>query len=383
MPPLRRRLLILGISCAALGVATMVLAPRVRSLAVLLDLGGRHSGLRQWLPVRQAPVSQRDIEIPTRQGPLPARVYAPDSPRRTLAVFPGAHTGGVDEPRLVTFSRRLASAGYVVVSVPLPDLRAFRITPRTTDDIEDASRWIAASALAHGRPIGLVGVSFAGGLSLVAAGRPSLQDHVAAVFSVGGHGDLPRTLHSLCGEDPLNAGVPVAHVYALGVLLHSVTLKVVPPEQVARLAQATTRFLEALALPPEQGNPLLDELRADTRLWPDPTASIVHRILDGDAAGLCRVLTPHIDEMAGDPALSPERSPVTQVPVFLLHGADDRLIPSTETPRLAAALQQRGHAKVRWLVTPAISHAELNPSLGPGPIWELVQFWTAMFDALQ
>jgi acetyl esterase/lipase len=382
MPPkLRRRLLIIGISCAALGVAAVTIAPRLRSLAMLLDLSGRHSSLRHWLPVRQAAVREHDVEIPTRHGILAARVYAAESPQRALAVFPGVHTGGVDEPRLATFSRRLASAGYLVVSVPLPDLRAFRITPRTTDQIEDASRWIAESPLAHGRAIGLVGVSFAGGLSLVAAGRPSLQSRIAAVFSVGGHGDLPRTLHSLCVEDSVNAG-PVAHVYALGVILHSVTPRVVPPDQVGQVEHATTRFLAALAQPPAVGDPLLAQLRDETRSLPEPASSVVRHMLDADAAGLCRLLSPHINDVAGDPALSPERSPPARAPVFLLHGEDDRLIPTTETPRLAAALREQGHRDVRWLVTPAISHAELKTALPAGAIWNLVQFWTAMLDAL-
>ena len=378
-----RRLLLTVVACAAIGIAAIVVGPRIRSLAVLLDLGGRHSTLRQWLPVRQAAVTHRDLDIPSRHGPLPARVYEPDQGfRRTLVVFPGVHSGGVDEPRLVTFSRRLASAGYVVVSIPLPELRAFRITPRTTDAIEDASSWIADSSFARGQSIGVVGVSFAGGLALVAAGRPSLRDRLAAVLSVGGHGDLPRTFHSLCGEDPLNAGAPVAHVYALGVVLHGVTLKVAPPDQVDRVASATTRFLQALAEPPAVGDPLLAELRVETQSWPEPAASIVRLMLDGNGAGLCRLLSPHIDDVAGDPALSPERSPATRAPVFLLHGEDDRLIPSTETARLAAVLRREGHRDVRWLVTPAISHAELKTSLPPRAIWDLVQFWAAMFDAL-
>ena len=40
--------------------------------------------------------------------------------------------------------------------------------------------------------VGIVGISFAGGLSIVAAGRPSIRDKVAFVVSFGGHGDLPR-----------------------------------------------------------------------------------------------------------------------------------------------------------------------------------------------
>jgi hypothetical protein len=43
-----------------------------------------------------------------------------------------------------------------------------------------------------------MGISFAGGLSVVAAGRPALRDHVAYVFSFGGHGDMQRVLRYLC-----------------------------------------------------------------------------------------------------------------------------------------------------------------------------------------
>ena len=49
-----------------------------------------------------------------------------------------------------------------------------------------------------GSPVGLMGISFSGGLSIVAAGRPTLRDRVAYVFSFGGHDDLPRVLRYLC-----------------------------------------------------------------------------------------------------------------------------------------------------------------------------------------
>ena len=64
--------------------------------------------------------------------------------------------------------------------------------------------WLSSDAgLAPDRKVGLMGISFSGGFSVVAAGRPSMADRVAFVFSFGGHADLPRVLRYLCtGVEP-------------------------------------------------------------------------------------------------------------------------------------------------------------------------------------
>ena len=121
-------------------------APYVRSAAFILDLSGTGGWARRLMPVRVRPVTTRDVQVPTRYGDEAARVYEPaGGSTRSLIVFPGVHAGGIDEPRLVAFSRRLASTGANVLSMPLPDLREFRITPQSTDVIEDATLWLAAN----------------------------------------------------------------------------------------------------------------------------------------------------------------------------------------------------------------------------------------------
>ena len=66
--------------------------------------------------------------------------------------------------------------------------------------IEDAATGWHSADRAHrprDRRLGLMGISFAGGLSVV-AGRRGMGDRAAWVLSFGGHGDLPRTLRYLC-----------------------------------------------------------------------------------------------------------------------------------------------------------------------------------------
>ena len=175
-----RRRVAWALAAVALALAALAyaLAPYARSAAFVADLAGVDVWWRPLLPIRPRSVTTRDLIIPTRHGPIHSRLYEPDAaPLGNLAVYPGIHAGGVDEPRLATFARRLAASGVRVITVPLPDLRVYRIRTASTDAIEDTASWMTKDPrVAPSGRVGLVGISFAGGLALVAAGRPALRD---------------------------------------------------------------------------------------------------------------------------------------------------------------------------------------------------------------
>ena len=113
--------------------------------------------------------------------------------------------------------------------------------------IEDAGRWLSQQPrLARDGRIGMMGISFAGGLATVAAGRPALREHVAFVFAFGGHSHFPRVLRFLStGMEPAGlppdgspAGTPVPerhrrpHDYGVAVLLLGLADRCVPAIQV-------------------------------------------------------------------------------------------------------------------------------------------------------
>jgi predicted esterase len=114
----------------------------------------------------------------------------------------------------------------------------------------------------------------------------------------------------------------------------------------------------------------------------EPARSIMNSINNHDVAALGRSLQPFADELAGDPALSPERSPATRAPVFLLQGLGDNVIPPSETPRAAEYLSRKGNQHVRWLVTPALSHVGLEREVGLLDWWRLIRFWQALGETL-
>jgi hypothetical protein len=205
MPPLMRprtrRVTLLSVLGGLLLLALLVVPGYLRGLSLVARASGMKGGaaerIARW---GTGPFSVEDARIPSRHGPLRARVFRPEHLHgRTVLLTPGVHADGIDEPRLVAFARNLAAGGLTVITLELPDLLRYQLTPREPDMIEDAALWVSSRPeLAPEGRVGLMGISFAGGLSVVAAGRPSLADRVAFTFSLGGHGDLSRVLSFLC-----------------------------------------------------------------------------------------------------------------------------------------------------------------------------------------
>jgi len=368
-------------------VATALTLPYAQTAALLVDLGGMHPVWRALLPARVQDVHGADVEVPTRAGRVPVRVYVPErETRHPVLVFPGVHTGGLDEPRLSRLSARLAATGAIVVSAPLPGLRHFEITPAATDTIEDIAAWAAdAPAVGRGRRVGLIGVSFAGGLAIVAAGRPSLADRLTAVVSIGGHGDLPRVLRFLATGELPGHGHRAPNDYAVAVLLVSVADRLVPPAQVDDLRTAMLAFLDAATAVDSQPGvapALFANVSAFAATLPDPAGAVMRDILERRTTAIDRRVLPWLDELGTDPALSPERSPLPTVPMFLIHGAHDAVIPSVEMNLLASHARAAG-ARVHQLETPYLTHATVDGDLPVGDALTIVRFWTRVMAALR
>jgi predicted esterase len=98
-----------------------------------------------------------------------------------------------------------------------------------------------------------------------------------------------------------------------------------------------------------------------------------------DVAHLGPILLPHVAGLGGDPALSPARSPAPSVPVYLLHGTSDNVVPAIESTLMARDLAARGGA-VRVLLTPLITHAEVDRVPTMSAVWRLIDFWAKLLN---
>jgi hypothetical protein len=383
---MRRRLAIVLIVLLALGYFAI---PYARALSLIVRAANMGGTLQAVANNRADAVTiEQQTTIGTRHGNVPARFYRPEGGfDRTVLLVPGIHAMGIDEPRLTALARELAGSGLGVMTMALPDLMRYEITPRSTDVIEDAVASLSQRPeLAPDGRVGIIGISFAGGMSIVAAGRPAIRDRAAFVLSFGGHGDLPRVIKYLCtGEAPHVGGIEIhpPHDYGVAVVLYGATERVVPPEQVEPLREGIRTFLWASQLT------LVDRKKADAtfakardmaKALPEPSATYLKHVNDRNVKALGSVLVPHIADGAAHEAMSPMRAASVPVaPVYLLHGAGDTVIPTVESHLLAAHLRSRD-ADVRVLLSRLITHAETDKSAAATETLKLVSFWASVLQ---
>jgi dienelactone hydrolase len=293
---------------------------------------------------------QRDLFLTSPEGSIRARLYLPKGRRRQAVVLGhGVHYRGIDEPRLVAFARHLAGVGFVVLTPELKDLTDYRVTSEARRVMSRGAEWLGSRGpeTETGR-LGLMGFSFAGGIALLVATDPRFRDRIDHVTSVGGYHDLERTLrYLLTGQESTPEGVRLrpSHDYGLVVLAYQFIDTLVPPDE----SEAARAVLRAwLQENRSRAAALVSERRSAA------TERLYQCLFSEDLEQYSGRIARRLDrERAVLRSLSPSRQ-LSRVAarVYLLHGADDNVIPPSETEWAAAELREaRGLA---WQTPPPL-----------------------------
>ena len=138
------------------------------------------------------PITTHDVSLNTSQGTVRARLYSPlhhpNAP--ALVVLHGVHHLGMDEPRLIAFASAMASCGLRVLTPELSDIKDYHVGANSIATIGDTATWFAQE---NGeRPVGVMGLSFSGGLSLLAASDPQFRSSIKFVVAIGSQDAMSR-----------------------------------------------------------------------------------------------------------------------------------------------------------------------------------------------
>lgn len=360
---LRRIFLVFAACLLFILLLPVLFWPRTRAhlqaVAILDQLNGQPVP-KQLQSIAVKPLTTRTLTIASAAGTVPARLYTPvNEPNAPgMVIVPGVHYLGMDEPRLMAFARSMASCGLRVLTPELPDSRDYRIQPTDVQAIGDSVQWLRR---ATGRPVGLMGLSFSGGLALMAAAQTPYSKDVSFVFSVGAHDDFYRvaTFYAT-GADPLpdgNVERTTPNNYGPWILEYENLQDFTKPGDTAIIRGAFRARLQ-------ENYPLEKTLVARMTSAQKSAYSCILNILHCNVGLLFASNKKHAAEMA---EVSPHGHLVgLHVPVYLLHGRDDNVIPFAEAEWLA---QDLPHGTLKeLLISPLIVHVNTD-NAKPG-IWE-------------
>ena len=323
------------------------------------------------------PVRTEEVNFATEAGVVRGRLYLPDRQPDApgLVVLHGVHHLGIDEPRLVNFARAMASCGLQVLTPELPRIKDYHVDLGSVRVIEASARWFAGRT---GGPVGVLGLSFSGGLALVAAGNPVYQKDFKFVFAVGSQDEMTHVAtFYLTGQEVRPDGTTerlTPHEYGPLVLEYEHLEDFVPLEDEEAIRPVLREHLYE--------NSGAEEL-AEARLNPRQKAEAAGLMNSGSAetkAKLAASDQKHAKEME---ELSPQGLlPTMTTPVYLLHGQADNIIPAAETLWMAKELPRATLREV--LVSPVLSHVNLDEAKPQLPDqWRLVHFFALVMRAAE
>jgi len=342
-------------------------------------------------------VREVELEIRGRGDPVHATLLSPNrfsGPLPSWVVLPGITRPGRKHPTLVRFVRALAASGGLVMVPEVPDWRELLLAPAKGQ--ETLRRAVLALAgredSAPGR-LGVMGFSFGGPQALLAGADPDLIPHLSVAASFGGYCDIERTFRFLfTGEHDWKGEVYHAQPDPYGRWV--VGGNFLPQ---AEGFEGTEPVAEALlTLAREAG----DLQVASWEAIHDARKKELEDSLPASLREVFRAFAP----MAGEeipaqmiqalvPALAraalrdsplwdlPSRLSGVRIPVHLIHGRQDRLIPFSETLRLAETIPPETGVDVS--LTRLFSHSRRDGRGGRlGELGEQIRFLNLMSGVL-
>jgi pimeloyl-ACP methyl ester carboxylesterase len=323
------------------------------------------------------PIATEDTTLQTESGPIRARLYFPVKKAHApaLIVLHGVHHLGIDEPRLEAFAAAMASCGIRVLTPKLSDIKDYHVNSASIKTIGESAQWFAKQT---GGPVGVMGLSFSGGLALLAAADPLYKPDFKFVFAVGSQDSMGRVAqYYRTGEDVRPNGtieLLPAHEYGPLVLEYEYVEDFVPRSDVAPIRAVLRAHLY-------EDKPA--ELIASAKLNESQKYEALE-LMDASSkrtrALIAATIARHTDELNG---LSPRGHLARMTtPVYLLHGQADNIIPSAETLWMASELPSVSLQAM--LVSPVISHIDFEGTK-PGLYdqWKLIHFFALVMHAAE
>jgi pimeloyl-ACP methyl ester carboxylesterase len=248
-----------------------------------------------------------------------ADMYSPGADAPAIVLVPGATRSGRDDPRVTRAARALARAGRRVL---VPELELYG---RTFESVDIDSIADAVAFVSNGpRDVVLVGFSYGGSLSLIAASRPDVEARLTAIGVFGAYYDLAHVIQAVTTEATIYDG-------------KEIEFRVLPE------ARKVMREAAADLAPREHREPLAEALHDDDPAHLGPAPRAIFDLVRNDDP---RRVDELIDRLPASYRRTLEdfspagRVSGLDVPVWVMQSTNDVATPATEALMLHDEIEE-------------------------------------------
>lgn len=276
------------------------------------------------------------------------KIYSSDNSRKAVLLFHGMGALGIDDPRMEELASNLCSSGFNVFTPELEEVKNLKIRKETVENIKDIA--LSLDSFQEKAPfdqgLGFFSVSFGAGLGLIALSDPSIQKCFSSICVVGGFADFEAVVpHILEHFETEN--------YGNFILLHNFIHLTVKNSE--KLESVLWEAAMDNALNRKNGEAVAPRLQSEL----EPRDRQIFE-------SICReksyrtALGEEIRETAG--LLLRDLSPIhyikdISIPVSIIHGRNDYVIPETESVRISERMNEYGKQN-RLEITSLLSHGD-------------------------
>ncbi|PJZ84890.1 alpha/beta hydrolase family protein [Leptospira harrisiae] len=302
----------------------------------------------------------KEIQIPIQKRVLKADCYIPKSkPLGTIVTINGLAPLGNRDPRFITVNKSLCKIGYTVVSPFFDEICDYKISLRNIDDIKDSILFISNQKdICPSGKVSIFAPSFSGSLSLVAASDQKIAEKINCICAIGAFAKVDDVIENLFANQNLD------EYGRMILLLNFLPISIGKNQSLftaIKLAILDNYYKSKdLRLEPhykkmkKADRVIFDQLKNDTEFRIKHWKNVVKN--GGKSRDLISALsvTNHIQSL--------------NLPILLIHGLKDDVVPAYESTMLHEKLLQRG-VESKLCITTLISHGDTG--FGISTLWEL------------
>ena len=307
----------------------------------------------------------------------PVKIIVPQKPEgKVMILYPGASPYAEEHPKILMLGTLLAQIGYTVYIPRIPPLKNLDISEVNVGWFIHFYQWLLDVKKVEAQQTAMVGISYGGGMMLKALLKIKEQSPwPKTIMTYGTFSDAESTIKFLLtGEIKLNGNIYhiPPHEWGLIVIFQNYLKNL-------ELEWDTREVQNVIQLHIQQK---FDEQNKQMAKLPPNQNEIVQSIIRGKASPVVKDLALEIisNEQDTFKNLSPKQwcKDISQK-IFILHGANDSMIPFTESIQLAEYLTDN-----ELLISYLYEHKEISTKkwgiFNTNEVMKLIQFYAKFFS---